>query len=38
MREVIKTEEGDYITVPDGDDATMVEIIHFKVKLAREAL
>lgn len=32
MREVYKTEEGNYGTIPDGDNATQEEIIEYEVK------
>lgn len=31
-RDVIKTEDGDYITIPDGDPATVEEICRFERK------
>ena len=32
MREVVKTEDGQYITVPDGDPATEDEIIEYQLR------
>ena len=32
MREVFKTEEGEYGTIPDGDYPTLEEIIEFELK------
>ena len=32
---VIKTEFGEYITIPDGDEATVGEIIAYEIKQHR---
>ena len=32
MNRVIKTEEGEYITIPDGDKATLREIIDYETE------
>ena len=35
-RQVIETEEGEYITIPDGDKATEDEIIEYKTAIEME--
>ncbi|MCK4518360.1 hypothetical protein KAT92_06290 [Candidatus Babeliales bacterium] len=35
-RQVIETEEGKYITIPDGDKATESEIIKYKAAIEIE--
>ena len=36
-RQVIETEEGEYITIPDGDKATEDEIVRYKIAIEKES-
>ena len=33
-REVFRTEDGEYLTIPDGDPATQEEILEYLVELS----
>ena len=35
MRQVVKDEKGNYITIPDGDKATQEEIIEYEVLMKK---